>query len=168
MKCPACNRELTEIKLESMTVNACVGGCAGLWLDHFGLKKVEYSSAKEGETLLNIQKDSSVQVNLERKRTCPKCNVIMMQHFFSIKRKVTVDECPKCSGFWLDAGELAAIRSEFSSEAESNTATEKYFNESFGSQLEAERQKDKVALERAQKIRNAFGIISPSNYTRKF
>jgi Zn-finger nucleic acid-binding protein len=34
------------------------------------------------------------------------------RHFFSAKRRVEVDQCPNCGGYWLDAGELALIRAE--------------------------------------------------------
>jgi Zn-finger nucleic acid-binding protein len=34
------------------------------------------------------------------------------RHFFSAKRRVQVDQCPNCGGYWLDAGELELIRSE--------------------------------------------------------
>jgi len=168
MQCPACSRALTEVKLQSLTVNACSGGCGGLWFDHFGLLKVEYSDAKEGETLLNIQTDPDVKIDSKRKRSCPKCNMIMMHHFFSVKKQVTVDECPKCAGFWLDAGELATIRSEFHSETERQVATDKYFNQTFGAQQKALLEKDKAEFERFRKIRNVLGVISPSNYIRKF
>ena len=164
MKCPACSRQLIEIKLKSMTVNACEDGCAGLWFSHLGLQKVEYSSVEEGETLLAVKKNPAVQVDLNRKRNCPKCNMIMMQHFFSIKKQVTVDECPKCAGFWLDAGELATIRTEFASEKERVVATEKYFDDAFGSRLEAIHKKDQAEVERIHKIRNVLGVISPSDF----
>jgi hypothetical protein len=36
----------------------------------------------------------------------------MMRHFYSPLKKVMVDECPNCGGFWLDAGELAGLREE--------------------------------------------------------
>jgi Zn-finger nucleic acid-binding protein len=36
----------------------------------------------------------------------------LQRHYFSAKRRVEVDQCPNCGGYWLDAGELAAIRAE--------------------------------------------------------
>ena len=48
-----------------------------------------------------------------------------MRHFFSPKRRVEVDECPNCGGYWLDAGELAAIQGERDSvEGEKKAAKE--------------------------------------------
>ena len=34
----------------------------------------------------------------------------MMRHPFSVKREIEIDECPNCAGYWLDHGELDAIR----------------------------------------------------------
>jgi Zn-finger nucleic acid-binding protein len=66
-----------------------------------------------GEAMLHIQRDPAVQVDATRKRACPKCEgVKLKKHFFSAKRRVEVDECPNCGGYWLDAGELARIRDE--------------------------------------------------------
>jgi Zn-finger nucleic acid-binding protein len=38
--------------------------------------------------------------------------VKLHRHFFSAKRRVEVDQCPNCGGYWLDAGELALVRAE--------------------------------------------------------
>jgi hypothetical protein len=40
----------------------------------------------------------------------------MARHFFSAKRRVTGDDCPKCGGHRLDPGKLATIRAEYVSE----------------------------------------------------
>jgi Zn-finger nucleic acid-binding protein len=45
--------------------------------------------------------------------------VKLKRHFFSAKRRVEVDQCPNCGGYWLDAGELALIRAEKSADAAS-------------------------------------------------
>jgi Zn-finger nucleic acid-binding protein len=46
----------------------------------------------------------------------------LKRHFFSAKRKVEVDQCPNCGGYWLDAGELAAIRAEKAQNSKAATA----------------------------------------------
>jgi Zn-finger nucleic acid-binding protein len=62
---------------------------------------------------LHIQRDERVHVDPARKRQCPRCpDVKLHRHFFSAKRRVEVDQCPNCGGYWLDAGELAQIRAE--------------------------------------------------------
>ncbi len=113
MKCPACSRDLTEVQVGSLKVDVCQGGCGGIWFDAFELQQVDEESEAAGEPLLEIQRDQRVVVDPARKRPCPRCEGIKLhRHFFSAKRRVEVDQCPNCGGYWLDAGELALIRAE--------------------------------------------------------
>ena len=100
MNCPACGRTLTTMTAGPITVDACSGGCGGIWFDHFELKKVDEQSESVGAELLEIPRDPAVSVDLEQRRTCPKCGpeMVMMRHFTSVERKVTIDECPGCGG----------------------------------------------------------------------
>jgi Zn-finger nucleic acid-binding protein len=60
-----------------------------------------------------------LQVDHGRKRDCPKCDgVKLKRHYFSAKKKVEVDQCPGCAGYWLDAGELEKIRDEMGQAAQ--------------------------------------------------
>src|SRR6266436_2061578 len=91
MKCPACFNELSQLQVGKLTVDVCHGGCGGIWFVAFELQRVDPT----------------------RKRECPRCEGIKLQrHFFSAKRRVEVDQCPNCGGYWLDAGELALVREE--------------------------------------------------------
>jgi Zn-finger nucleic acid-binding protein len=113
MKCPACFNELTELQVGSLAVDACQGGCGGIWFDAFELQKVDEEREIAGEPLLKIRRDERLVVDTSRKRECPRCTGIKLhRHFFSAKRRVEVDQCPNCGGYWLDAGELALIRAE--------------------------------------------------------
>ncbi len=115
MKCPACFNELTEVQVGSLAVDVCRDGCGGIWFDAFELKRVDQEEEVAGESLLNVRQDPSVVVDPARKRECPRCaGVKLHRHFFSARRRVQVDQCPNCAGYWLDAGELAAIREEMS------------------------------------------------------
>jgi Zn-finger nucleic acid-binding protein len=113
MKCPACFNSLTEVQIGAVAVDICRGGCGGIWFDPFELQRVDEQHEAAGEGMLEIERDPSVVADFTRKRECPRCaDVKLNRHFFSPKRKVQVDECPNCGGYWLDAGELAAIRAE--------------------------------------------------------
>jgi Zn-finger nucleic acid-binding protein len=118
MKCPACFNELTEFQVGNVAVDACHGGCGGIWFDAFELEKVDEERETAGEPLLNIPRDERLVVDSSRKRECPRCaGVKLHRHFFSAKRRVEVDQCPNCGGYWLDARELALIRAEKSQHA---------------------------------------------------
>src|SRR5215471_19825938 len=113
MKCPACFNALTEIQVGSVAVDVCQNGCGGIWFDAFELERVDDEKESAGELLVDIHRDERVVVDPTRKRECPRCDGIKLQrHFFSAKRKVEVDQCPNCGGYWLDAGELEQIRTE--------------------------------------------------------
>ena len=113
MKCPACFNELTQLQVGSVAVDVCQGGCGGIWFDAFELQRVDEQHEPAGDLLLDIERDETVQVDFTRKRGCPRCaDVKLKRRFFSPKRRVEIDECPGCGGYWLDAGELKRIREE--------------------------------------------------------
>ncbi|MGH7973489.1 MAG: zf-TFIIB domain-containing protein [Limisphaerales bacterium] len=113
MKCPACFNSLTQLQVGSLVVDVCQDGCGGVWFDAFEFQRVDEESESAGEALLHIRCDPKVVVDPARKRDCPRCAGMKLQrHFFSALRRVEIDECPNCAGYWLDAGELAQIRAE--------------------------------------------------------
>ncbi len=117
MKCPACDYELTEMEHGGVKVDVCHGGCGGIWFDAFELQRVDEQHEVPTEHLLRIQRDPNRRVDSTRKRACPRCDgVKLKRHFFSARRRVEVDHCPNCAGYWLDAGELEEIRAEKASE----------------------------------------------------
>jgi Zn-finger nucleic acid-binding protein len=122
MKCPACNSQLKEFVVNNVTLDACNVGCGGLWFDNYELKK--FDEAREP----NVDIPMDIKKNIQRNPTpfsCPKCdNIKLFQHFSSVKRQVSVDECASCGGVWLDAGELNEIRKEFATEVDRQKAAE--------------------------------------------
>jgi Zn-finger nucleic acid-binding protein len=95
-----------------VVVDVCQGGCGGIWFDAFELQKVD-ERKEAGANLLHITRDERIQVDPDCKRECPRCPTIKLsRHFFSARRRVQVDECPNCGGYWLDYGELGQIREE--------------------------------------------------------
>jgi hypothetical protein len=113
MNCPACDHALTEVQVGGLRVDLCHGGCGGIWFDAFELQRVDEPGEDAGERLLDLARDPSLQVDFSRKRGCPRCaGVKLKRHFFSARRRVEVDHCPNCGGYWLDHGELEKIREE--------------------------------------------------------
>ncbi|PYM10276.1 MAG: hypothetical protein DME18_16660, partial [Verrucomicrobia bacterium] len=113
MKCPACFNPLSSVTIGRLTVDVCRGGCGGIWFDAFELQQVDEPRESAGEWLINIERDPKLHVDFTAKRVCPKCDDIKLKRrHFSAERRVEVDECPGCGGYWLDAGELEKIRHE--------------------------------------------------------
>ena len=163
MKCPACGRELVEMVAGGITVDVCKGGCGGVWFDNFELQKVDNHSESSGEALLDVERDGNVAVDHEARKKCPKCDdLVMMRHFSGVKKEVEVDECPGCGGFWLDFGELAQIRSQFTTEAEKDQATAAYFSKEVGGELDKMAAESQAKLDKATKFALMFRHICPS------
>lgn len=136
MECTVCGNNLVEITVGAIAVDVCQDGCGGIWFDRFELAKVDEPHETEGEALLSIRRDKALKVDHDQRRRCPRClDVIMMRHFFSVKRAVEVDECPQCAGTWLDFGELGQIRKEFGSEEDRREAALDHCAEALGEEL---------------------------------
>ena len=125
MNCPACGNHLNPYPAGAITVDVCAGGCGGIWFDAFELQKVDELQEPVARDLLELKKEETAQIDPAAKRFCPKCDgIVMRRHFFSAAKKVVVDSCPNCGGYWLDAGELAAVRSETQAQKQRKQATE--------------------------------------------
>jgi Zn-finger nucleic acid-binding protein len=166
MHCPACGHLLSSRTVGGVTVDVCDGGCGGIWFDHYELRKLEEPTESAGEQLLDVRRDPGVTVDPSERYTCPKCTdgVVMMRHFWSVKREVTMDECPECGGVFLDAGELGSIRHEFPSDEAKEAAADAYFKDVADPLLERQHELDEAELARAQKFSHALRFITPSWY----
>ena len=165
MKCPACSNSLQEMTVGDVTVDVCKGGCGGIWFDQFEFKKFDEPHESQGQALLEIERNPALTIDHTKRLKCPRCdNVVMMRHFFSVKKEVDVDECPGCGGFWLDAGELCKIRSLFNTEEERHKAADEYFSEVFGDEFAAMQAESEEKLAKTRKISNMFRFICPSYY----
>ncbi len=152
----------------TVTVDVCLGGCGGIWFDNFELKKLEDPSEPAGQMLVNVKKSDDLQIDYAKRRNCPRClDVIMMRHFFSPRRRVEVDECPSCGGYWLDAGELAAIREEHETDPEQQAAVKEYLDHLAAEILGPMRQGDPQDAARARRIDQLFRFTGPIRFQRE-
>ncbi len=164
MKCPACGNELTTMTVGEIQVDVCKNGCGGVWFDKWELMRVDEKSESAGEELLDIARSKNVVIN-RGKRKCPHCgDIVMMRHFFSVKKEIEIDECPKCGGFWFDSGELAKIRSQFETENDRKTAAKKLFSSTFAPQLAKMHAESEEKREKAHKIAKMLRWLCPSYY----
>ena len=165
MECPACGRKLKANTVGGLTVDVCAGGCGGIWFDQLELRKVDDQEEAAGEALLAVPRDPAVQVDHDEQWACPKSlDVIMMRHFYSPRRQVEIDECAKCGGVWLDAGELATVRSQYASQAQRQAAAHQVFKDLYDETLASEEAEQRAMTERAQRFAYLFRFICPSYY----
>ncbi len=165
MDCPACHHPLEAQEAGGVTVDVCSEGCGGIWFSWMELQRFDEPKEAAGEALLDIDRVEGVSID-PGPLHCPQCadQIQLMRHFFSVKRDVTVDECPECGGYWLDPGELRSIRTDFASDEERRAAAEAYFDDTFGGQLSAAHAETEEHLARAHKVANMFRFICPSYY----
>ena len=110
MKCPSCKSLLREKGAGDMTLDVCYGGCGGIWFDATELQRV---SARAATTLHTIWNVPVTNVNLTEPRLCPRCpELVLERKWFSDLKKTEIDQCPRCGGIWLDAGEFSRIYDE--------------------------------------------------------
>jgi len=110
MKCPACNEPLRQKGAGGMTLDMCYGGCGGIWFDATELERLD---ARAATTLHTIWQVPTGAPSVTGPRKCPRCpGQVLERKWFSDLKKVEIDQCPKCGGVWLDAGEFSRIYDE--------------------------------------------------------
>ena len=169
MNCPTCNLELSEVSIGKIQLDICKEGCGGIWFDRFELQKMDEPHEFTDENLIDaLSIESPSDSEPSQKRICPKCtDIVMMRHFYSVKREVKVDHCPKCAGYWLDEGELFKIRKQFNTEEERKQAAVKYFADIFDGDLSTMKKESDEKARQAQKVANMFRLVSPRHYFSK-
>ncbi|MEK9628822.1 MAG: zf-TFIIB domain-containing protein [Nitrospinota bacterium] len=110
MKCPACESQLSEKKVSGIGVFACIGSCGGFWFPYKQAKKIKRVKPGAGCELLNLDKAYGVKIYRGAEHPCPQCKTTLLyRHFYSKDLDTEVNQCSKCSGFWIDAGGLIDI-----------------------------------------------------------
>lgn len=102
MDCPRCRKssfERTGLKSFRVALDRC-SACKGLWFDRGELALALGPEARE----LEIQK-----VARRSKRRCPRC-VKPMGAFYFPNTMVRIEACRRCTGVWLDGGELVELK----------------------------------------------------------
>jgi Zn-finger nucleic acid-binding protein len=165
MKCPRTGTVLKEIDVDGTKVDISEA-CGGLWLDGYELLKFDEAKESAGEKLVDMLAEySSDSIDFEKRLNCPRDpEVVMMRRFYSVNRSIEIDECLKCGGVWLDAGELTQIRESFPTKEARDKAGQQFMDEVLegvqGAGTE-EKQHDNT-----QRLSNFLKWLSPSHYLR--
>jgi len=126
MNCPACENELSEHKVSGIRVNVCSGFCGGIWINLTQVRKIERLKKGVGSGLLNFEIADGVKTYRGAEHPCPHCKTTLLyRHFFSCNFDTEVNQCSKCSGFWIDMGGLSKIMK--SNSEEKNELIEVYY-----------------------------------------
>lgn len=130
MKCPACSKPLEEIRAGDVALDLCAQGCSGIWFDWKELKKLDEPHAFAPEKAL-VHASTIDRAEIADLRACPRCpGEILCRRYYDIKNEVEIDQCLRCSGIFLDAGELLAIRNQYKTEEERIAAADAYLDSS--------------------------------------
>jgi len=170
MICPACKNQMKTETVNSVTLDVCSKGCGGIWFDQFEFKKFDEEHEPDPTKVISLSLPAQPVSKSKDLLSCPRCedSRIRMQRFYSSpKRSVTIDQCPKCAGTWLDVGELAQVRQEYKTEDERRNAAEAFANEAIAPSLKAEAAKSQAQLQGVQKVGRALRFISPSYFISK-
>jgi uncharacterized protein len=161
MKCPACENELTEHKISGVQVNFCHGSCGGLWFHITQTRKIERLKPGAGSALLHFELADGVKTYRGAEHPCPQCKTTLLyRHFYSRKFDTEVNQCAKCSGFWIDVGGLVKIMN--STQEEQKESLEKYFAAIMDEKISGMNRASQDIAEAAALISTIFLFLKPN------
>jgi hypothetical protein len=102
-KCPKCGVEMQEKRLDQVLADICPE-CHGMWLDHGELQDLLNARISERANPRDL-------LHAERtEHSCPDCDRPLFERPFPSSKGVQIDQCVRCGGIFLDAGDLARLR----------------------------------------------------------
>lgn len=128
MKCPSCSAILSSIAVGDFTLDACSGGCGGVWFDKDELLKFDEKHEFPTSAILRLAKSrESNKVDATKIKYCPRCTAeVLVRQFIDPQREIEIDQCWSCSGVWLDVGEINALRAQFETTEDRSKAVNLY------------------------------------------
>lgn len=113
LTCPKCQRPLDSILFQTIEVDRCCQ-CAGMWFDDTEIETLK--DLKGSETIdLGENKTSKATETENTSISCPRCQITMNRLLDMDQYPVWYEQCPKCYGIWLDAGEFNQFKQNFRS-----------------------------------------------------
>lgn len=125
MKCPRCQIALKRHPVTNFEVDTCPG-CAGIWFEDGELKALKDSG---GWTELDEDlQPTSPPMTQSDQLHCPKCGDRMDAIRFNFHSGITLNECMKCFGTWIDDGELTRMAEALQQDEANRNITEATIN----------------------------------------
>jgi Zn-finger nucleic acid-binding protein len=109
MNCIRCQTKMRKVSRDNVLVDRCPD-CGGIWLDEGELNMLEEGAGHEDAVIMHQARKEllhEAQRLVSLVGFCPKCEQARLQQVK--KRGVELDVCPKCSGIYLDEGELDKV-----------------------------------------------------------
>lgn len=109
IKCPECSNKLSRVSIGNVSIDVCQGGCAGIWFDKDEINKIE-NCKSETDILFRLKKNNNIIIDGNKEKNCPVCaDTKLIKHDLKDNFSLRIDECGKCGGIWLDAGEIELL-----------------------------------------------------------
>ncbi len=105
-KCPKCGGRTAPFDLENVEVDLCFD-CMGMWFDAGELSRaagLRFNARATGESLAGATRTG---------HRCPRCAVPLYEREIDEGSGILVDQCPNCSGLFLDRDEFSQTRSYY-------------------------------------------------------
>ena len=162
MNCPVCQKEMVVEDFGGVNIDVCKNGCKGMWFDWRELGRLDEKNEGLGSALQEALSYERTNDENRGQIKCPKCGLPLHTHKYESAKEINIDECYQCGGFFLDSGELKAIRENFMSEAERDAYTQKLLESSAEFKNEqANLEKEKA---RVEALRNFTKFLRVSYY----
>jgi Zn-finger nucleic acid-binding protein len=113
-----------------------------------------------GYELLLLEKAEGVKTYRGSEHPCPQCKTTLLyRHFFSRKHDTEVNQCAKCSGFWVDVGGLSKIVQ--SKNEEKQKLLKEYFTVIMDEKISGMNHASTDLAQAAKMITTIFNFLSP-------
>ncbi len=111
MQCAKCQGRLKPIEVDHIELDRCEE-CRGLWFDPNELNEVlQHGRYKLVEPVFGGNTRLVSAPSNHTPGACPRCKTDLTAIESLVIDGLIYDDCPKCGGIWLDAGELAVLGS---------------------------------------------------------
>ena len=108
LTCPKCEMALSHAEVGGIVIDHCPK-CRGIWFDEHEMGQVLGFLEHHGSALRALMR-GALQEDLNRRPArCPRDGSNLRRVCSPRNRKVVLDTCPRCSGIWLDGGELREL-----------------------------------------------------------
>lgn len=158
-RCPKCATPLTRVQEEGINHHTC-GGCFGTWIERVRLIRLVRLALPPAAASQPLEELAALVAESDTKQMlrCPECATPMRRDRYHPLIPVNLDQCPKCQGYWLDAGELTLLRrlyTEMQQSSDPRIASLREKVAQIGLDAEMQRERDADALNSA---RNAASV----------